>query len=185
MQHPLDEVIERLAAKDVASAVGHLGRVFDRLPEATSTEAVFAAALAQRFSGQLRGRANLYVHDFDVPQIRLFDLLATRVPQVARAAQAANLFLARALEGRTEATLISLGLGTGRQEVALLEQLAAQGLRRLWVVGVEPQRDCLAQAEARLGVRAAELGVELHFSGVHDTAEGLSAARWAALEAGA
>ncbi len=182
MKQRLDEVVERLAAGDVARATRGLAQVFDGLAGEDVSTAVFAAALAQQFQGGLRERANLYVHDFDVPQIRLFDLLATRVPQVARAALAANTFLARSLEGAAEATLLSLGIGTGRQEAELLQQLARQGLRRLCVVGVEPQADCLVIAERRLAEVAAEVGVELSFRGLHGTAEGLPAEAWAALQ---
>jgi SAM-dependent methyltransferase len=137
---------------------------------------LFAAALAQRLGVGEAQQMNLYLRRYELPQISLFNLVAERLPMVGLAGRIANDLMCRVLSGHEEASLLDVGLGTGRQEVALLRTLAAQGAapRHLTVVGVEPDADSLT-ATAR------ELGISLSFRGIPKVIEALDEEDWALL----
>jgi SAM-dependent methyltransferase len=141
---------------------------------------LFAAALARRLGDGDAQQLNLYLKRYELPQIALFNLLAQRLPLASLAGSIANDCLCDVLAGHEEATLIDVGLGTGRQEVALLRRLKERGAapRRLTVVGVEPDADSLRRAEADLMAAARELGLELRFKGIPRVIEALDADDW-------
>jgi hypothetical protein len=144
---------------------------------------LFATALARRLGVGEAQQMNLYLRRFELPQIALFNLVAQRLPMVNLAGLIANELLCGLLSGHEEATLVDVGLGTGRQEVALLHALKASGssLRRLTVVGVEPDADSLLQAEMGLSETAHALGFSLRFLGIPKVLEQLEDDEWALL----
>ncbi|HEX8434888.1 GRAS family protein [Archangium sp.] len=141
---------------------------------------LFAAALARRLGDGDAQQLNLYLKRFELPQISLFNLLAQRLPLASLAGSIANDCLCDLFAGHEEATLIDVGLGTGRQEVALLRRLKERGvaLRRLTVVGVEPDTDSLHRAETDLTAAARELDLDLRFRGIPRVIEALGADDW-------
>ena len=184
----LHDMAGRIAAGDERAPVD-LHRLISRLqghadPRCTGL-LVFASALAQRVSGAMAQTANLYLRRFEVPQIELFNLLGRCMPMVTLATQVANAVIAEALRGQAHATVIDIGIGTGRQIVALLEQLQAAGKlpAELTVIGVEPGLDALAAARSALAETTSRMGVALHFHGFASCAEALTDADWAAMQA--
>lgn len=144
---------------------------------------VFANALAKRISTEPSESINLYLREYEQPQIELFNLVATHLPTVSAAGTVANRMLARHLGGRSSATLLDIGIGTARQEVALLQDMARAGTLpdRLTVVAVEPNAHCLAAAERALRDTAAAIGLELEFRGLLAVIEDLTPEEWATL----
>jgi hypothetical protein len=144
---------------------------------------VFANALAKRISTEPSASINLYLREYEQPQIELFNLVATHLPTVSAAGVVANRMLARHLGGHNAATLLDIGIGTARQEVALLRDMARAGTLpdRLTVIAVEPNAHCLATAERALRDTAAALGLELRFQGICAVIEDLTAEQWAGL----
>ncbi len=141
---------------------------------------LFATALARRLGVGEAQQMNLYLRRFELPQIALFNLVAQRLPMVNMAGVIANDLLCGLLSGHEEATLVDVGLGTGRQEVALLHALSASrsSLRRLTLVAVEPDADSLRQAEQALSNTARELGLALRFLGIPKVLEQLDDEDW-------
>lgn len=146
---------------------------------------IFASALSRRLESEKTEEINLYLRQFQDPQISLFNLLARHLPTVALTGPIANALLARFVGGQREVTLLDVGIGSGRQEVALLHALAAEGRlpRRLNVVAVEPDAESLMVAEDAISRAAAELGVELEFVPVHGVVEELTEAQWTSFSA--
>ncbi len=144
---------------------------------------VFANALSKRISTEPSASINLYLRQFEQPQIELFNLVATHLPTVSAAGAVANRMLARHLGGRRSVTLLDIGIGTARQEVMLLHEMARAGTlpERLTVVAVEPNAHCLATAERALRETAHTLGLELRFRGIGSVIEDLTPRQWAAL----
>ncbi|MEV7808547.1 GRAS family protein [Microbispora sp. NPDC088329] len=133
-------------------------------------------------SGRLEGEegVNLYLRRYQRPQIDLFYLLARHLPLV-RAGHLANAYLLDHLgEDVRVATLLSIGIGQGHQESALLAEAAARNLplRRLVVVGVDPAAAALADAEANLLRAGAEHGIEVTFHAVPRATEALDDDDW-------
>lgn len=179
----LEEVLEGASAA-ARDSLARLSELLDVESEAEDMQYfLFAMALARRLGHGEAQQMNLYLRRFELPQISLFNLLAQRVPPVGMAGAIANDCLCELFAGKEEATLLDLGIGTGRQEVALLRKLKATGSvpRRLTVVGVEPDVDSLCRAELELTTTARELGLELRFRGLPKVVEALTEADWSLL----
>jgi hypothetical protein len=143
---------------------------------------IFASALSKRLESDKAAEINLYLRQFEKTQISLFNLLAQHLPTVALAGPLANEVLAGYVGGQDEVTLLDVGIGSGRQEVALLYRLATQGLlpRKLNVIAIEPDAGSLLEAGSALADAAETLGLELDFHPVHKVVEELDEADWAA-----
>lgn len=141
---------------------------------------VFAAALARRLAGVAEQQANLYLSRFEVPQIHLFNLLGRAVPFVGLATRVANDAIVRAIGSAREATVIDVGIGTGRQICRLIETLAALDCppERLTIAGIEPADWALADAEREVMASGRRHGIAVRFVALQGTAEALAAADW-------
>jgi hypothetical protein len=141
---------------------------------------IFAAALAKQLDSRQALDMNLYLRQFELPQITLFNLLTTKFPLVVATAGIANDMLCRSVSEGSEITLFDIGIGTVGQEVALLHQLAARGTRpkHLTVIAVEPSPTNLAQAQRDLERTARELGIPLTFRPIPKLAESLNDDDW-------
>ncbi len=179
----LHEVARRMDQADPRAGEalhGLLTQLLDHPDPRCTGLVVFAAALAERLADANADTANLYLRKFEVPQIDLFNALGQHVPLVRMATSLANGALRDAMRGHTHPTLIDVGMGTGRQFVALLDALAHAGElpKTLTVIGIEPALDALEQARWSLAVQAALHGVELHFHGFAHAAEAMTETQW-------
>jgi hypothetical protein len=141
---------------------------------------IFASALSKRLESEKGAEINLYLRQFEKTQISLFNLLAQHLPTVALAGPLANEVLAGYVGGQDEVTLLDVGIGSGRQEVALLYLLATQRRlpRKLNVIAIEPDAGSLLEAGFALAEAAETLGMELEFHPVHKVVEELDEEDW-------
>ncbi|NUO63927.1 MAG: GAI protein2C [Gemmatimonadaceae bacterium] len=146
---------------------------------------IFANALAKRLDSRRAASINLYLQEYETPQIELFNLVARHLPTVGAAGAVANRLLARHLANRPAVTLLDIGIGTARQEVALLHEMAREGTlpEQLTVIAIEPNAHCLAEAQRVLRAAADELRLDLRFRGICAVIEDLTAQQWATLRA--
>lgn len=140
---------------------------------------VFGAALAQRLDGRTAAEANLYLRRYERTQIELFNLLGRALPFVGLATAVCNQAIAQACRGARSAVLIDVGIGTGRQLLQLLPTLAAQGLRELTLIGIEPAEAALRMAQTQLEAAGRELGLALRMLPVLGSVEALEEGQWA------
>lgn len=184
----LHDVAHRISQAD-ASASAALRDLMARLQASSDPRCtglmVFASAMAERLADANLETANLYLRRFAVPQIELFNLLGAHVPMARMATQFANAVLAQAIAGEAHPVLIDVGIGTGRQFSALLDELAARKALppAMTVVGIEPAADALDQARQLLMAQAARLGVQMHFLAFATSAEDLGDADFARIAA--
>jgi tellurite resistance protein len=145
---------------------------------------IFAAALSKRVGEEAMEEINLYLRDYDVAQIRLFNLLATKVPTVSLTGPIANNLLAMFMIGRDEVSLIDVGIGTGRQEVHLLHLLAARKVlpKKLTIVGIEPSLDSLEEAGWVISAAALEVNADVEFRPIQKLAEQFLDEDWEGLK---
>lgn len=182
-------VEETLAGRDdvARSLLAHLvDRELDASARAEDLQYyIFASALSKRLASEKHAAINLYLRQFQQTQISLFNLLAQRLPTVSLAAPVANTLLSRFMGGLDEVTLLDIGIGSGRQEVALLYAMAGEGVlpRKLNVIAVEPDAGSLLEAQFTLADAAEGLGVELEFVPVHKVIEDLDDEDWASFAA--
>lgn len=144
---------------------------------------IFACALLRNLGTSYRAeQANLYLQQFELPQIELFNLLSRHVPLVAQSGRLVNGLIADHLAEHPESVLMDVGIGTGRQELALLDDLAERGIGRLTLIGIEPAAEALDIAHRSLLDRGAVLGVRVEFIPIPRCIEDFVEADWRALE---
>jgi hypothetical protein len=171
---------------DACESVGELlNEQVDRNSAANLDDVIFTSAVARRLTGAVPPTVNLYLRQYERPQISLFNLLARHLPTVSLAGRVANELVCQFVAGLDEFTLLDVGIGTAQQEVALLHKLARRGAlpRRLTVIAVEPSGESLRAAERALRDAAGQLGVALTIRAVLAVAEELTDADWARIAA--
>ncbi len=141
---------------------------------------LFLKAFWRRLDEPLDHAGNLYLARFAFRQINLFNLMAERLPLVRKAGEMVNQLLLGEVLQYERPVLVDVGIGTGRQEVALLRLLAASGasVGPLLVVGIEPSVESLRGAEAAVLGAGSSLGLDVSFHGVSGCIEDLSPAQW-------
>lgn len=164
----LKQAAEYAANGEFAGAKEALGNYLNQLLPDEDPEdlqcLIFANALFSRMGNKSRD-ANLYLRDYDVPQIRLFNLLATRFPPVTLASATAIEILAGIAAGRKKLVVLDIGIGTGRQTAELIDRLARFGNlpEQLVVFGLEPMATALRDAEKLIQQAAERAGVAIDF----------------------
>ncbi|HEX2094212.1 MAG TPA: GRAS family protein [Longimicrobiaceae bacterium] len=141
---------------------------------------IFASALSRRLDPECSAEINLYLRQFELSQISLFNLLAQHLPTVSLSVAVSNQLLGSFLEGWEEVTLFDVGIGTARQEAAVLREMAARDAlpRRLTVIALEPDAASLCEAEAVLSQTAHEIGLDLDFRPMNMLVEELEDRHW-------
>lgn len=116
-------------------------------------EAMFGYVLAKAMRKQVyeqQSEEHLYTKKFEIPQIRLFELLIQQLPLATLTQNCANALLVEGLKNQTNPALMDIGIGTGMQMVNVLQLLAEQAdnqIKQLTLVGIEPFADALQTAE--------------------------------------
>ncbi|MFO7862516.1 MAG: GRAS family protein [Salinivirgaceae bacterium] len=109
---------------------------------------------------------HIYLKKFDLPQIKLFDLIIKHFPFVRLAHDVVNATIVSEMRKVRSATLIDFGIGRGIQTQAMLEMLQndpASKLEVLTIIGVEPFTDALAVAEQLVNDRNKSVPFDIHF----------------------
>src|SRR5689334_21355199 len=142
---------------------------------------LFSHALIRAIDPSVARQGNIYLRHYDCPHIDLFNLLAERFPPMIHVSNAANAVAANLMAGREEVVLLDIGIGAGRQVGTVIRTLAARRSlpRMLTVIGVDPSRRSLEQAESGLSDIAAEVESGLRFIAIQAAAEDLTADDWA------
>ena len=131
----------------------------------------FTLALNLMLLGSNQTTSNLYLQKFAVPQIELYNLLANTVPQVSMPTTIGQELVLDEIEGKSEISIIDIGMGTGQQVFKLLHKLNDRGIKRVNIVGIEPLKDSLDQAEKKL--KEAQFPFELNFTGINSLLENM------------
>ncbi|WP_342045876.1 GRAS family protein [Bacillus sp. OTU530] len=141
---------------------------------------IFAAALSKQFDFENDTNINLYLQRFEVSQIILFNMLAKHFPLASIASHLANKILEQFIELHDEISILNIGIGTGRQELALINELELNGKlpKKLILFAVEPSDESLSQAKSNIQAAAAEKGIELVFHSFCTTAEEMTPETW-------
>ena len=146
----------------------------------------FNAALRARRTGDIHAE-NLYLETaslngcgLDARQIDLFNLVATRVPQVNGTIQLAREFILNQATGKQLAVL-DIGIGTGRTYVNLMPELKQRGLEELIIAGIEPFRCLWDDAKPNIQAAGRAHGVNVRFTGLQQYVERVSRREWSEL----
>ena len=120
-------------------------------PEAMFNYTLTKAMRKHFMDGQ--SQEHIYLQRFEIPQIRLFELLIQQFPLANLSQHCTNTLLIEALANHTNAVLMDIGIGTGFQVSNIIEGLSKMSDNRikcLTIVGIEPFADALKMTETNI-----------------------------------
>ncbi|MGD8189383.1 GRAS family protein [Brevibacillus ginsengisoli] len=141
---------------------------------------LFAKSLMKRIDTGMTKKINLYLQSFEIPQIHLFNLLANSMPIIRAASQISNQLLAQSIEGKESIALCNIGIGTGRQEIALLEELQQRNQlpKKITIYAIEPSKESIEKAQQVIEDAARRMNIEVIFYPFVSTIEDLPEENW-------
>jgi hypothetical protein len=109
-------------------------------------------ALFSRNSDAQKGSAqNTYLKDFEIPQIKLFDILANHFPLVLESQQMAHECLVRKMKDCHHLCIVDLGIGRSVQMQRLLRLLnEVPSIEKVTLIGVDIMQQALVHSEQLL-----------------------------------
>lgn len=109
-------------------------------------------AMMKHFAEE-QSQEHIYLQRFEIPQIRLFELLIQQFPLANLSQHCTNTLLIDALAQHTHPVLMDIGIGTGFQVTTIIEGLAKKSgskVQTLTIVGIEPFADALIIAQENI-----------------------------------
>jgi hypothetical protein len=173
------EVVDRLDGIEKES--------WERLEEHnTMLDFVFARSM-KKFYEDNETYEHIYTKKFDIPQIKLFELLIRQFPAIGMTQELANSLICHYLRGWEDAVLMDIGIGTGHQTVDIIRKLAQQPnlpTKTLTIVGIEPFSDAVEATRHNLEEIAKEVPFTVRYVLKNAFAENMTDADWLQLTEG-
>ncbi len=125
---------------------------FESVEDLDNPESLFnytlTKAMRKHFVGG-QSQEHIYLQRFEIPQIRLFELLIQQFPLANLSQHCTNTLLIDALAQHSHPVLMDIGIGTGFQVANIIEGLSKKvgsAVQHLTIVGIEPFADAVATA---------------------------------------
>jgi hypothetical protein len=150
-------------------------QAIDTKPEAL-LNTLFLKAIRDHVQPQAVSHEHIYLQQYEIPQIVLFDLLINQMPFVVMSHAITNRAMVNALKPAEKAVVMDVGIGRGIQIVRLIEELATADtqLKHLTVVGVEPFDEAIAFAETLIQQAAEKASFSVEFVPIVSLVEDLA-----------
>ena len=152
----------------------------------TMLDFVFARSM-KKFSDDNETYEHIYTKKFEVPQIKLFELLIKQFPAISMTQEMANSLICHYLKGWQDAVLMDIGIGTGHQTVEIIKKLSRQPLlltKSLTIIGIEPFAEALETTKQNLEALVGNVPFELKYVLKNAFAENMTSEEWTALTQG-
>lgn len=115
---------------------------------------------------------HLYLKTYDIPQIKLFNILIEKFPFVKYSQQIVNHQILQRIGDAPEACIIDIGIGQGTQMMQVLQQCQNKpNLKKLKIVGIEPNAEALREAGRQIGSFSTNATYDLEYTGYQAFAE--------------
>lgn len=115
---------------------------------------------------------NTYLKDFEIPQIKLFDILANHFPLVLESQQMAQYCLFREMKECHHLCIVDLGIGRSVQMQRLLQMLnQVQSIEKVTLIGVDIMQQALMHSEQLLTHEKSNLRFAFDFHLLHGVVE--------------
>lgn len=130
--------------KEILNEIYH-----EALEDLENPESMFAYSIAKAMRKHFedeQSNEHIYLQKFEIPQIRLFELLIQQFPLANLSQHCVNTLLADTLAKHSNPVLMDIGIGTGMQVSNIIEQLLRNPdcqVKNLTVVGIEPYGEAL------------------------------------------
>lgn len=126
--------------------------------------------------GPIGVNEHIYLKKYEVPQIKLFDLIIKYFPFVNLGQKIVNSLIVDAMINSNKAIVIDVGIGRGIQAIGLLEEIKSRKdlpVEELTIIGVEPFKEALDVADESVRKKATELNTKINFIGFNEFAENI------------
>jgi hypothetical protein len=126
---------------------------------------ILAESLLKRIDRDLLETKNIYLQQFDIPQITLFYMMTKAYPHVPASHDIANQYLENVVKDLKEVTLFDIGIGKGVQIQRLLRTLSKKRytLATVNVIGLDPDEENLKASNIGFEILKAELPFNLNY----------------------
>jgi hypothetical protein len=153
-----------------------LGHVDEQVANPQLLSHLIAESLMRRIDRKLVESKNIFVQEFDVPQIELFYSMAEAVPFVYVGHQLANHCLEQAVRDLSFFTILDIGIGNGGQVKRLLDALVEGGAKTqsVQIIGLDPLEKNLEESRATLEAAGKQYPFKLTFEPMCTLVEQLS-----------
>lgn len=141
--------------------------------ESVLLDVLFLKAMQQRLSDNKQAHQHIYLEQFEIPQIVLFDIMIHKMPFVVHGHHIVNQAIAVLLQNKKSAVLMDVGIGRGLQMNNLLQLLYDTDLEELTIIGIEPFEDALNVAKETITKLAATLPFKVVFQPVNALVENI------------
>lgn len=113
---------------------------------------LIAESLLKRIDHRLLKSKNIYVEQFDIPQITLFYSMFEAVPFVPAAHSCANQYLVEVMKDLKVATIFDIGIGNGFQIQKLFDMLKRErsSLKKINIIGLDLNNRNLKDSQKRI-----------------------------------
>ncbi len=169
---------ERIAKNELEMLI--VANVSDATASEDLLSHLVAESLLKRIDRELLQSKNIYIQQFDIPQIVMFYDMAKAVPFVNAGHSIANQYLAAASAGLSETAVFDVGMGKGVQLISLCRTLAAapNGLKKLSLIGLDPDESNLRDFAAQIDKLRPELPFSVSFHPISGLIEDLKPAQF-------
>lgn len=115
---------------------------------------------------------HIYLKNFEIPQIKLFDILIDKFPFVKNSQAIINNSIIEIIKKHNEICIIDIGIGLGTQMINVLESVKDfKHLTKIQIIGIEPYEEALASAKKNIEAYNDLTNFEIEFLAVKDFAE--------------
>jgi hypothetical protein len=140
---------------------------YESLEDLDEPEAMFTYAIAKairKHLEQTQSNEHIYLQKFEIPQIRLFELLIQQFPLANLSQHCVNTLLVDAICKHQNPVLMDIGIGTGMQVSNIIEGLIRKqnsSIKTLTIVGIEPYGDALVACDKNIENISQKAGFEV------------------------
>jgi sugar-specific transcriptional regulator TrmB len=126
---------------------------------------IVASSLLKRIDRKLLETKNIYLQQFDIPQIELFYEMSKVFPQVHVSHDIANQYQESVIKNLKEVTIFEIGVGRGKQISDLLKTIAQKGydVKKVNIIGLDPDINNINNSEKIINSLKDKLNFEVNF----------------------
>lgn len=181
MQEALDEIMQldhsQFSQQNIIEFETLLDYCLKEIGEDTSKllTILFLKAL-KKHVGPIGINEHIYLKKYEVPQIKLFDLIIKYFPFVKLGQKIVNSLILDAMMHSNNAILIDAGIGRGIQTIKFLEEIDTRkdiNIEKLTIIGIEPFKEALDVAEKSIRKKSTGLKMKVNFVGFNDFAQNI------------
>lgn len=117
---------------------------------------------------------HIYLKNFEIPQIKLFDILIEKFPFVKNSQTIINNAMVDIIKQHEEVCIMDIGCGLGTQMINVLESVKYfHHLKKIQIIGIEPYEDALLLAQNNIEAFNETTNFEIEFVAIKNFAESI------------